>query len=68
MQAVLITEKIFRQHLGGISRTTFWQLERDEPSFPKPVRVTPGRKAYVASEVEQFISKLVARRNKGAAQ
>jgi len=27
---------------GGICKTTLWRLRRRDPTFPKPVRATPG--------------------------
>lgn len=43
--------------LGGLSRTTLWRLTTDDRSgFPKPIRISAGRVAWRASEIEAYIS------------
>jgi predicted DNA-binding transcriptional regulator AlpA len=49
----LITLQEFRERLK-ISRSTFWDLERTDPTFPKAVQITKRRKAYVMSEVDAW--------------
>ena len=46
----------------SIGRTNLWQLAK-RPDFPKPVSVTPGRKAFVASEIDKWISDRIAERD-----
>lgn len=46
----------------NVARTTFWHLTR-EPGFPKPIRVTRSRKAYLAHEIEAWIATRIAERD-----
>jgi predicted DNA-binding transcriptional regulator AlpA len=46
----------------SISRTALWSLTK-QPDFPKMVQVTPGRKAFVAAELDKWISSRIADRN-----
>jgi predicted DNA-binding transcriptional regulator AlpA len=45
---------------GGISRTTAWRGVRDG-WLPPPVQVSPGRRAWRASEVAEWQSRLAHR-------
>jgi len=46
----------------SISRTTLWSMTR-QGDFPKLVQVTPGRKAFIKSEIEGWIARRVAERD-----
>ncbi|MBB4003168.1 helix-turn-helix transcriptional regulator [Aurantimonas endophytica] len=46
----------------GVSRTTIWQLGKDS-SFPKLITISPGRKGFVASELEAFVESRIAARD-----
>lgn len=46
----------------SIGRTSLWQIAK-EPDFPRPVRVTAGRKAFLASEIDAWIAERVAERD-----
>jgi predicted DNA-binding transcriptional regulator AlpA len=46
---------------GGISRTTAWRGVRDG-WLPRPVLVSPGRKAWKASDVAAWQDRLAHRR------
>ncbi|MEX6508920.1 helix-turn-helix transcriptional regulator [Jiella sp. M17.18] len=50
----------------GVSRTTLWQMGKD-PTFPKPITISAGRKGFVASELEAFIKARIAARDAGRA-
>ena len=39
----------------GLSRTTEWRRERDDPTFPKRVQIGPGSWAYRVSDVQRWI-------------
>lgn len=43
------------QDLTGLSRTTIWRLE-SAGRFPAKVQLSPGRKGYLATEVEDWIT------------
>ena len=43
----------------GFSVPTFWRLQRNDASFPRAFRVSPGRCAVLRSELDQW---LVAKR------
>ena len=49
----LITEKTVCE-ITGLSRTTIWRLQR-EGSFPIRRAISPGKVAWLKSEVEQWI-------------
>ena len=51
----------------SIGRTALWQLAK-QPDFPKLVKVTAGRKAFVKSEIDAWISKRLAERDQEAAR
>lgn len=63
MQLLSIKQVTARLSIG---RTALWHLTK-QSGFPRPVNVTPGRKAFVASEIDTWISARVAERD-GAAQ
>lgn len=46
----------------GISRVTAWKLEK-EGQFPRAVKITEGRKGYVDSEIEDYITAKIAARD-----
>ncbi|MCE7028921.1 helix-turn-helix transcriptional regulator [Jiella avicenniae] len=50
----------------GVSRTTLWQMGKD-PTFPRPITISAGRKGFVASELEAFIKARIAARDAGRA-
>lgn len=39
----------------GVSLVTAWRHERDDPLWPKPVRIGPKLVAYRESEVQRYI-------------
>ncbi|MYZ47335.1 helix-turn-helix transcriptional regulator [Propylenella binzhouense] len=47
----------------NVGRTSLWKLSKDDPTFPKPVQVTPGRKAFVANEINAWIAARIAERD-----
>lgn len=46
----------------GLPRATMYELI-DRGDFPRPVRLTPRRVAWVASEVDAFIASKIAARD-----
>jgi len=40
----------------GMSDTTAWRRERDDPTFPKAVQIGPKSFAYRASDVRRWIN------------
>lgn len=51
----------------SICRASLWKLTK-EPDFPKPVLITKQRKAFVAAEIDAWISQRVADRDQGVAR
>jgi len=43
----------------GLSRTTVWRLGRDG-QFPKSRQISPGRRAFLRSEIEAWIREKAA--------
>lgn len=50
----LIAWKAVRPMVGDLGRTTWWRLIRDGKA-PQPVQLTPGRIAWVESEILDWI-------------
>lgn len=46
----------------GVSRTTLWAKIRDG-EFPRPIQVGPGRKAFLQSEIDEWITARVQERD-----
>lgn len=46
----------------GLSRTTIWRMER-AGTFPKPYQITPGRRAFLKSEVDKWIAEKIGAGN-----
>jgi predicted DNA-binding transcriptional regulator AlpA len=40
----------------GLSNTTGWRRERDDPEFPKPVVSGPNRFAFKLSDLQRYIA------------
>lgn len=38
----------------SVSRQTIWRLVKSDPTFPKPIRLTPGCTRWLLSEVEAW--------------
>lgn len=50
----LIGWKTVRPMVGNLGRTTWWRLVRAE-SAPRPIRVSPGRVAWLESDINDWI-------------
>lgn len=50
--------------LTSLSRTSLWKRVKDG-EFPKPIALGGVRKAFVKSEIEEWIGALVAERDEG---
>ena len=48
----------------GLSRTTIWRLEATG-EFPKSVVISEGRRAWIESEVQEWIELKIAERDSG---
>ena len=38
-----------------VSRTTGWRLERDDPSFPRAIKIGPNSWAFRVADVQRWI-------------
>ncbi|WP_353050237.1 helix-turn-helix transcriptional regulator [Aureimonas altamirensis] len=45
------------------SRTTLWHEMKINPTFPKPIEVSKGRKAFVEAEIDADIAARIAARD-----
>ncbi len=50
----LIKRSVGRKHMG-VSSTTAWRRERDDPDFPKPIQTGPGSFCYRLADVRRWI-------------
>ena len=57
----LIKPKTFADDLG-VSRSQLYVLMKRDPRFPKPVRISEGRIAFVEAEKAAYIELLIAER------
>jgi prophage regulatory protein len=48
---------------GRLSKATYWRLRR-KFLFPEPISVSPGRKAWLASEIDAWVAARVAARGR----
>jgi predicted DNA-binding transcriptional regulator AlpA len=65
---VLIPRSEARRRVGGISRATEHRRLKNEPDWPKPVAIGPGKSGYVQSEIDWYVAKTIAARNARAAK
>jgi hypothetical protein len=65
MSIALISSRDARALAGGISRRTEDRRIKDDPDWPRPVPPEgPGHpRYYMASEIEEYIRRQVARRD-----
>ena len=52
----------------GISRTKLWELERDDATFPKPIRIGKASKRRCEEELDAYMGALLARRDEEVQQ
>src|SRR5262245_38094142 len=57
---VLVDRLTVRKLCGNLSNATLYRL----PDFPKPVSVSRGRRAWVLSEVQNWIGQRIADRDR----
>ncbi|WP_299939312.1 AlpA family phage regulatory protein [uncultured Nitratireductor sp.] len=62
MKLKLLHRNEVQDRLGGITHPTFYRLMETE-GFPRPVKVSPRRIAFVESEIEEWIETQVAARD-----
>lgn len=43
-------------HRLGVSRTTLWRLRRDDPDFPRPLRLTPRVVAWRVRDLDDWVA------------
>jgi predicted DNA-binding transcriptional regulator AlpA len=51
----LVTRREGRRRAGNISRTSEHRLLKQDPSWPRPVEITPGLTGYYLDELEAWI-------------
>jgi predicted DNA-binding transcriptional regulator AlpA len=62
---VLITRRAARKRAGDLSRTTEHRLLKDPGSgWPRPVQITRGLSGYLTAEIDSFIAKRLAERDR----
>ncbi|ORE92698.1 hypothetical protein ATO13_17294 [Stappia sp. 22II-S9-Z10] len=51
----------------GIGRSTGYKLIETDPTFPKPIDCSPGRKGLIVAELESWVAQRASRRDTVAA-
>lgn len=52
----------------GMARGTLWRLAKEDPDFPKPVKISPKITGWIEAEIDQYIAaKIAESRGKRAA-
>jgi predicted DNA-binding transcriptional regulator AlpA len=64
----LIPRSEARRRVGGISRATEHRRLKDEPDWPRPVAIGPGKSGYVQSEIDAYIARKIAARDRGTGE
>lgn len=44
----------------GVSRTTLWRMRRDDPDFPRPVRLTARVIAWRVRDLDDWVDRRAA--------
>jgi prophage regulatory protein len=44
-----------------MGRATVWRKAKDEPDFPKPVKVSPKITGWIEAEVDQYLEAKVSK-------
>lgn len=48
-----VSDKQLAEHFG-VHRITIWRWAKSDPSFPKPIQLTPGCTRWKLAEVEAW--------------
>jgi len=40
----------------GIGRSKVYELVKDDPTFPRPLEVTPGRRGFLLAELREWLA------------
>lgn len=46
----------------GLKRSTGYRMLEEDPTFPRPIMLTPGRKGFIVSELEEWVRQRAAAR------
>ena len=57
LDAITIVRRNRTAAVLGMSRVTMWRRQRDDPDFPRPVRVSPGIDGFTLSDIKAYIEK-----------
>lgn len=67
MENVETIERILRPNMVwemlGLSSSSFYDLIKDDPTFPKPLIIGKARKGFLMSEVQAYIQQLKRKRD-----
>lgn len=58
---VLLSWPQVRLRLASLSRTAFWRLRKNDPTFPTTVPIGPRRVGWRESEIESWIADQAAK-------
>lgn len=54
MNEKMMNDAELRADLGIKSKSTLWRLRRNDPTFPRPIALTPGKRVTPVSEYEAW--------------
>lgn len=49
--------------LLGVARTTFYRMQKTDPNFPKPIKLSVRNSGYLITEIQDYIKQLSDNRN-----
>lgn len=61
----LLSDQELREKLGGIARITLYRLRRDDPRFPRQVKVRDLNRTF-EDELDSYLELIAAERGKAA--
>jgi len=65
LDAVIPRPRACREHLG-VSLSTAWRRERNDPNWPRPVCMGGNRFGYMASSISSYLAGLPEKSRPGA--
>lgn len=58
----LVVKKREAFRMMGLAPSTAYLLEKTDPTFPKDIELSPGRKGKIVAEIEEWVAQRAAAR------